>query len=266
METKTCSACGQDKPLEQFHRDKISRDGRTHDCAQCRTARAWQWQRDHPEYLEARRERRRVAAAAKPKPILDTTSKRCSLCKQTKPLDQFNRNHHTRDGRHSHCQLCARARVSAWQKKKLAEDPEHIHSRNRRWLDQVRDGKTNRQRMREWHHAQRKQDRIANPEKWAAIDRKKIFRKFGITAEQYDTLVLLQNNRCAICKTNDPGHNGKGRRNGTWSIDHDHQTTKVRGLLCHTCNFALHKFDGDIEWGQKAIAYLQSPPAHSITR
>lgn len=33
--TKTCTACGETKPLTDFHRDKNSRDGRRGDCATC---------------------------------------------------------------------------------------------------------------------------------------------------------------------------------------------------------------------------------------
>ena len=35
METKVCSVCKQDLPLEDFHRSKSSRDGRGYRCAKC---------------------------------------------------------------------------------------------------------------------------------------------------------------------------------------------------------------------------------------
>ena len=55
---------------------------------------------------------------------------------------------------------------------------------------------------------------------------------YGITAEQYDALVLEQEGRCVIC--------GKGR---SLCVDHDHITNRVRGLLCSCCNSCLSLID-----------------------
>lgn len=40
-------------------------------------------------------------------------------------------------------------------------------------------------------------------------------------------------------------------------IDHDHNTNKVRGLLCSNCNTALGKFKDDILILEEAIRYLK---------
>jgi hypothetical protein len=56
---------------------------------------------------------------------------------------------------------------------------------------------------------------------------------------------------CDICGTPNPG---KNRNN--FSIDHDHNTGIVRGLLCHACNVGLGHFSDNIELLQKAIKYL----------
>src|SRR5699024_10920349 len=37
---KTCKACGESKPLDEFHRDKARRDGREPRCKTCRRAQA----------------------------------------------------------------------------------------------------------------------------------------------------------------------------------------------------------------------------------
>ena len=54
-------------------------------------------------------------------------------------------------------------------------------------------------------------------------------QKFGMTVEQYDVLYDSQGGTCAICKK--PG-NGNRRM----SVDHNHGTNKIRGLLCQRCN------------------------------
>ena len=57
--------------------------------------------------------------------------------------------------------------------------------------------------------------------------------KFGITLKQYNKMLKNQGNTCKICKTQVPGGNGR------WSIDHDHKTGVVRGLVYQTCNGSL---------------------------
>lgn len=55
-----------------------------------------------------------------------------------------------------------------------------------------------------------------------------IHRLYGLTKEEYDILLISQSGRCAICGEAKP-----------LVIDHDHETGKVRGLLCRNCNIAV---------------------------
>ena len=59
---------------------------------------------------------------------------------------------------------------------------------------------------------------------------------YGISLHDYDRLLEKQNGRCKICGTTHPG--GKGR----FHVDHNHDTGKVRGLLCNSCNTGLGRF------------------------
>ena len=87
-------------------------------------------------------------------------------------------------------------------------------------------------------------------EKYDALIRK----KYGITKEQYDNLLQQQGNGCAICgRKEEPD----GRK---LSIDHDHNTGEVRGILCNNCNNGLGSFGDAIEGMHKAIDYLKNPP------
>lgn len=76
-------------------------------------------------------------------------------------------------------------------------------------------------------------------------------KKYGITPEQYDAMVVAQHNLCAICG-NPP--RPKGFRLG---VDHCHITKKVRGLLCLPCNHAMGIFKDNIEHLKSAVAYLE---------
>ncbi len=51
------------------------------------------------------------------------------------------------------------------------------------------------------------------------------------------------------------------RKNGSFrnmSVDHDHVTGKIRGLLCHYCNVGIGNFRENQESLAAAIEYLNS--------
>ena len=76
--------------------------------------------------------------------------------------------------------------------------------------------------------------------------------KYGVDPEWYAATLEAQNSRCAICGTNQ--WDSRGRRP---SIDHDHETDRVRGLLCERCNLALGYFDDNPQILREAASYLE---------
>lgn len=71
----------------------------------------------------------------------------------------------------------------------------------------------------------------------------------------YDDLVKIQGGEvCCLCSrtAKETGH----RR---LSVDHDHETGLVRGLLCYECNWKIGQFTSD--FGRKALLYINKPPA-----
>lgn len=50
---KTCRACGVEYPLENFHRHRSTRDGRTSYCKPCAIAKTAAWQKANPERARA---------------------------------------------------------------------------------------------------------------------------------------------------------------------------------------------------------------------
>jgi hypothetical protein len=87
--------------------------------------------------------------------------------------------------------------------------------------------------------------RLANPGSFK-------FWKYGLTQERYLELLVEQNFQCVICKTKEPG----GRHNN-WHVDHNHDTGRVRGLLCWLCNSGLGKFKDRVDLLENAVKYLK---------
>jgi hypothetical protein len=79
-------------------------------------------------------------------------------------------------------------------------------------------------------------------------------RMYGITQQDYDKMLLEQNNQCAICGTTEP----KGRHTSNYFVvDHCHNSGKVRKLLCHHCNTSLGLVGDNISTLEEMIKYLQ---------
>jgi hypothetical protein len=70
---------------------------------------------------------------------------------------------------------------------------------------------------------------------------------YGLTFDEYQAMAEAQGNRCAICRQEDTTR---------LAIDHDHETGKVRGLLCRRCNIALGLLGDDASQVMAAAAYL----------
>lgn len=75
-----------------------------------------------------------------------------------------------------------------------------------------------------------------------------IKRKYGLTLEQFDTMMFDQNGKCAICY----------QEMTLPHIDHNHATGQLRALLCGTCNMGLGLFKESTEQLFRAISYLDS--------
>jgi hypothetical protein len=124
-------------------------------------------------------------------PLPELTGKRCSTCKETKPVSEFSRNRNSKDGLQNNCKECARGYISKWQetnpdyfreaaRRWAAENPERVRENARRW--QEANAEKKRGSNRRWREANpekvreaARRRREANPEKaretrrrWAA--------------------------------------------------------------------------------------------------
>jgi hypothetical protein len=80
-------------------------------------------------------------------------------------------------------------------------------------------------------------------------------KSYNLTIEQYNEMLKQQNGVCAICGKEEITKDSL-RNVRKLSVDHNHKTGKIRGLLCASCNHVLGNAKDNIEILLKAIAYL----------
>jgi hypothetical protein len=99
----------------------------------------------------------------------------------------------------------------------------------------------------------------AHPERYHA---RNLRRFYNLSEEEYAVMLVAQGGRCWICGEVETRLNRAGE---PWrlSVDHDHQTGAVRGLLCGRCNNgardlekAWRAFGGDPVLLARAAEYL----------
>lgn len=132
--------------------------------------------------------------------------------------------------------------MKAWNKKEV-----RICTRCHR-TEKETEFASKRYRCRECHRKEaveyhRKRDK-------RAVKDKRLRKIYGITIDQYDEMFKTQNGVCWICH--------RPPKKMPLHVDHDHKSGKVRGLLCHNCNYGIGRyFKDNIESLRRAVQYLE---------
>jgi hypothetical protein len=156
--------------------------------------------------------------------------KRCKHCGEEKPLADFYGDTAARDGHRPECKSCTkRRRLSRYQSNREAEI-----ARVRRWQQ------ANAEHVKAYQ-AEYRERRDFRAEH--------LRRTFGMTQGDYVQMLDTQDGGCAIC--------GRKPRPGKHlHVDHDHDTGRVRGLLCFSCNVGIGNFDSDSDRMAEAADYV----------
>lgn len=93
--------------------------------------------------------------------------------------------------------------------------------------------------------AARRKARPAHDKDW------QIQKRYGISLAQFNDMREKQKNVCLICGESC----GSGK---ALSIDHNHATGKVRGLLCSACNLGVGNFRENPDHLRAAALYLEA--------
>jgi hypothetical protein len=160
--------------------------------------------------------------------------KRCKVCGEVKALDDFYRSSGMRDGHRNDCKACNLAA----KRERTRANPEANRARVRRWQE------ANPERYRELVRRNKQTPAGRRRERNGHLK-----RKYGITVEEYDSMLSAQGGRCAICRR-------EPHPTISLHVDHDHALGHLRGLTCFDCNAGLGKFRDSRELLVAAMTYL----------
>lgn len=168
---KTCTKCGEMKPLEKFSPHKFTRDGRNSQCKACSNAeQKARAARRIRQCVRCKQRKQSMCFPPHSRECLECVPpqgfRRCGDCDQTKPLESFYKDSRDRYGRGSQCKPCASLAAKRWaeanpaRRKEIVDywrekNPERQRELNRRWSTK------NAEKVRRSHERQREQ----HPEK-----------------------------------------------------------------------------------------------------
>lgn len=166
---------------------------------------------DDPGFKDRMADRARLASGSK--------RKRCTKCGRLKDRTSFSKRSASKSGLQAWCKPCDAVRQAAWK----ARHPGRGAAYKRDWK------RRNRHRVFAY---------------W-------LKSRYGLTTEQWRTLLRSQGGRCAICRIK--------LRTGTKAchLDHDHRTHRIRGVLCFRCNTGLGLLGDEPRLLYRAIEYLR---------
>jgi hypothetical protein len=82
-------------------------------------------------------------------------------------------------------------------------------------------------------------------------------KNYGVTLAWYEQRLAEQGNACAVCKKDASQNTVRQGKVLRLSVDHCHETGKIRGLLCNNCNRAIGLLGDCGDTLKSAIAYLE---------
>ena len=106
-------------------------------------------------------------------------------------------------------------------------------------------------------------ERIQSADPQAAYARRiyRLQKTYGLSEEDYNSLVKAQEGKCGLC-----GADCTGR---SLCVDHDHATGVIRGLLCRSCNILIGRIEtrargDDLGFADRLLEYFKDPDAACV--
>ena len=193
----------------------------------------------------------------------------CKTCGEIKTLDQYGRVPGNPNKKKVTCKKCVQIKKKEWRENNILKnkdlpplDGKHIcrkcniekdakqfliMTRNKYGIDKTC-GDCRRRLNRERYV--RDIDRRKEQAKWGALK-----FSYGLTKQEWLNLLQDQEMRCAICKIELVI--GQRSAKNAACVDHDHETKKVRGLVCRRCNQGIGLLQDSSMIAEAAAVYLR---------
>ncbi len=147
----------------------------------------------------------------------------CTKCNLEKEFSEFGKMKHGKFGLRAACKLCQNEEFKQYYKNNKSS----VNAKNQEW-ERTPKGKI----AKRFYY---------------------IKKMYGLTKDEWLEMLESQNNSCKICNTYSDDL-------GFFHTDHDHDSGKVRGLLCKNCNTILGHAKDNIDILNNAIKYLLENP------
>lgn len=133
-------------------------------------------------------------------------------------------------------------RLKDWREKNKA----HVKKYQKGWRDKNKESVAEYQK--EYSEIYRKKESTQ-----FAIWRRGLKKNHKLTVSEWNEIWKIQDGKCAIC---DIYMKPRGRAGESASVDHNHLTHEIRGLICRHCNHSLGGFKDDPDILISAAEYL----------
>jgi nitrate/TMAO reductase-like tetraheme cytochrome c subunit len=139
------------------------------------------------------------------------------------------------------CEECRYLRLISKRKRLYNIDPEKFKQNSKNYRD------NNKEKLKETRN-------LIDKKTKTQITRKKYLLNtlYNISSDEYDRMFENQNGACNICKR----HQSNFKK--ALSADHDHNTGRVRGLLCDLCNRGIGFLKDNILFLENAIRHIKN--------
>lgn len=197
--------------------------------------------------------------------------KMCNKCSESRQISEYKKDPRNKNGLNGICNICIRSRTKIIRKDRAAGLIE-LKQVIEKFCNSCNETKSidnfyKDAGMADGYRTNCKPCKNKTALKWRSENRNRVnevariyhakpenylrmrLQRYNLTAEQYNQMIKDQDNKCKICF--------KGpSKDKPLVIDHNHVTSKVRGLLCYGCNRLMVLID-NAELLKRALAYAK---------
>ena len=176
----------------------------------------------------------------------------CTKCEKVFPGTReyfFTNSSNKTDGLRPECKKCTNMRVKEYRE----NNREKYSNRHKKYYE------NNKEKLKQYQKDHRKYNQSDSEKKQKYYRKNKhniLKRKYNITLKDYENMLFEQNNICFICNEKIVSQ-FTNENNNVACIDHNHETGKVRALLCRSCNSGIGYFKEKISILKSAINYIK---------